>query len=121
MTDDIRSRVRVRLDEIVNRTEPHSDARVLVRAMRSAMGAFNSSPYFVVWCEALLADLEAHQPKVVPFVVDPRAAFPQGAKLEELTHVGPETPTIRRWVDDDGKPISLNPTEDFGGSDYADG
>lgn len=115
---DIRDTVQKRLEEVVNRSEPHSDVRVLVQAVRVALKAFNSSPYFVPWCEALLLDLEK-LPKV-PFVV----AGPQiteGAKTVEVNHVGPrgaEAPTFRRWVDENGNPVSLNPTEDFDGSDF---
>lgn len=115
---NLRDTLQKRLDEIVNRSEPHSETRVMVRAIRTALTAFSSSPSFAEWCEALLEDLEKFPG--VPFVVQ-EPQIPAKAKGSEVCHVGsrgPNAPQFRRWVDEDGNPVSLNPTEDFGGSDF---
>ena len=114
---DKNDELRKLLDGIVNRSEPYTAERALVAAVRKALSVFADAPYFAEWRDALIAELET--PKAVPFVID-TAKLPKGSKLEPLDHVGPrssEAPTIRRWTDEEGKPLVLNPTEDFGGDD----
>lgn len=105
------------LDQLINRSDAYSDTRKMVAAVRKALFVFKGAPNFQIWVEATLKELD--NPGGVPFVIK-QSQIPKDAKLEAIEHVGPResAPTIRRWVDDKGDPISLNPTEDFGGSDY---
>lgn len=106
-----------KLGQVLNRSRS-PDTRALVNSMRKALIFFKGNASFDTWVEEALESLEADIP--FSFEDDLVSKVAKEVELEPPSHIGPQdpgAPRIRRWVDKDGKPVVLNPADDFQGSD----